>query len=87
MAKNYILAVMWRSIFKVPVNGTEQGLRREGKTCKLCSWAGFVNLEIQNRELQFARSVGANRSYQDNFYRWYSPDKYADFPRHDKLSK
>jgi hypothetical protein len=87
MVKNYILAVMWRSICKVPVNGSELGLRRAGKTCKLCSWAGFVNFKIQNRELQFARSDGANRSFQDNFYRWRSPDKHAEITCHDKLSK
>jgi hypothetical protein len=87
MVKNYILAVMWHSIFKVPINGTELGLRRAGKTCKLCSWAGFVNFKIQNRELQFARSGGANRSCQDKFYRWRSPDKYAEITCHDKLSK
>ena len=70
---------MWRSTLKVPVDGTEQGLRGAGKTCKLCSWAGFVNLKIQNRELQFARCVGANRLCQDKFYRWCSPDKNAEF--------
>jgi hypothetical protein len=71
---------MWRSILKVPGNGTELGLRGAGKTCKLCSWPGFVNLKIQNRELQFARNVGANRSCQDKFYKWRSPDKLAEFP-------
>jgi hypothetical protein len=70
---------MWRSIFLVPINGTELGLRRAGKTCKLCSWAGFVNLNIQNRELQFARSDGANRSCQGKFDRWRSPDKHVEF--------
>jgi len=87
MVKNQEKAVMWRSIFKVPINGTELGLRRAGKTCKLCSWAGFVNLKIQNRELQFARSDGVNRSCHDNFYRWRSPDKYAEITCQDKLSK
>ncbi len=87
MVKNQEKAVMLRSIFEVPVNGTELGLRRVGKTCKLCSWTGFVNLTIQNRELQFARSVGENRSCQDNFYKWYGPDKCAEFLCHDKLSK
>jgi len=66
-------AVMWRSIFKITINGTELGLRRAGKTCKLCPWAGFVNLKIQNRELQFARNVGTNRSCQDKVSRWESP--------------
>ena len=60
---------MCRCIFLVPINRIELGLRRAGKTCKLCSWAGFVNLKIQNRELQFASRVGANRSCQGEFYR------------------
>jgi hypothetical protein len=45
MVKNQEKAVMWRSIFKVAINGTELGLRRVGKTCKLCSWAGFATFK------------------------------------------
>ena len=78
---------MWRSILRVSVKGTELGLWKAGITCKLCSWAGFVNLKIQNRELQFARNVGANRSCHDKFDRWRSPVKHVEFYCQDKLSK
>ena len=40
--KIFHYAVMWRSL-KILVNGTDLGLQCAGKTCKLCSWTGFVN--------------------------------------------
>jgi hypothetical protein len=42
-------------------------------------------LKMQNRELQFARSDGANRSCQDKFYRWRSPDKCVEFTCQGKI--
>jgi hypothetical protein len=49
---------------------------------KLADDAHGLVLQIskkQNRELQFARSGGANRLCQDKFYRWLNPDKEAGF--------
>jgi hypothetical protein len=54
---------------------------------KMMLMAGFANLKIQNGELQFVKSVIANRSPQDRFCRWHCPDKYVEFPCQDKLSK
>jgi len=75
---------MWRSIL-ILVKGTKRGLRVEAKLANCAHGPVLQISKIQNRELQFAMSGGANRSCQDKFYRWLNPDKRAGFICHSKI--
>ena len=58
LTDNNLDAVKFLCSVQSPGKLAGRRLGREGKTCKWCSWAGFVYFKKQNRELSFARSVG-----------------------------
>jgi len=67
------------------VKGTKGGLRVEAKLANYCHGLVLQISKKQNRELQFTRSGGANRSCQEKYSKWLNPDKGAGFIFHCEI--